>query len=840
MAVNHNDMLEIFTSNIELLDYKLNPFIKKIIEFLIVFLDEGDNKKELYSKFNKYGNFLVNNSDELFKLIKLLIPHGILDEYIVRYSYAKLDNQNKKNPISFHITKYKFIGDTLYLYDETLSDENRNYLEIKEINGININELILNLKNKGFNHSEIEVLLLHKEIITALGFQGDKDELGVLSNGKLVKLQLDGDEHNIDFSILAKKHERAKILEKSNFILANNRESAIENQRFAYAHDSCLKLLAILHGMSKSDKDLKLIEQISTRMNDILLSNEVSDKYVDWMLISSFFLLNREEKSILPEYIYTRLEQKINGSSNYRVDYDNLSYELIPFCIFLDENNNEVSFSFNTSEEKLSANSYIWDKNLQKVNYRMLFHSIRNALAHSSYEVIDENYIRVFGTDNAGNLNVNMKINKEIIVEFIGKLSDYSSLGNIFPVCTLIEPNFENRSIKNKKELRDYLINLQISDVVIKKYYDLEQSKKESDYKLINENPIINNVAYVFDRFENDYEYMIQKINANLVNITTINQDDVERIVIRLLTRHMDFDFNKMVLSEEQINSIMEKISLYSDVFYNQGATNQHIILTRLIKEELNPSQIVTDSLYELIRTEKKVDGSIMDSLDETSIKYINYSSIIKACIIAYLNSILLYSYNENKTLDCSNLDFSSMLINKDLLIERKKKRINDLNNNSKNEFYKCEKLKKYIEDLGKKIKYGKLNDKKKNEIEQQILDTKNKLAVNIEDYNNKKMINDLEISELKLDLKKIESDEFDINEYILEHLRHSLAHGNISFMSDIDINNIANIELTFTDFYPRSKRESFGGTIKLSDLLTILSDKKYVQSLYNDNNITY
>ena len=272
MAVNHNDMLEIFTSNIELLDYKLNPFIKKIIEFLIVFLDDGDNKKELYSKFNKYGNFLVNKPDELFKLIKSLIPHGILEEFIVRYSYAKLEKHNKNNPISFHIPKYKFISDTLYLYDEILSDENRNYLEIREINGIDINELILNLKNKGFNHSEKEVLLLHKEIIAALGFQGDKYELGVLSNGKLVKLQLDGEEHNIDFSILAKKHERAKILEKSNFILTNNRKSAIENQRFAYAHDSCLKLLAILHGMSKSDKDLKLIEQISTRMNDILSS----------------------------------------------------------------------------------------------------------------------------------------------------------------------------------------------------------------------------------------------------------------------------------------------------------------------------------------------------------------------------------------------------------------------------------------------------------------------------------------------------------------------------------------------------------------------------------------
>ena len=189
---------------------------------------------------------------------------------------------------------------------------------------------------------------------------------------------------------------------------------------------------------------------------------------------------------------------------------------------------------------------------------------------------------------------------------------------------------------------------------------------------------------------------------------------------------------------------------------------------------------------------------------------------------------------DENLKTEVFALSTESRNIEPQIAVERVKKA-------AENIFKEYKSLKKHIEDLGKKIKYGKLNDNEKKEIEQQILDDEKKLAaIDIEDCNNKKMINDLEISELKLDLKKIESDEFDINEYILEHLRHSLAHGNISFMSDIDINNIGNIELTFIDFYPRSKRESFYGTIRLSNLLTILSDEKYVRSLYNDNDITY
>ena len=47
-------------------------------------------------------------------------------------------------------------------------------------------------------------------------------------------------------------------------------------------------------------------------------------------------------------------------------------------------------------------------------------------------------------------------------------------------------------------------------------------------------------------------------------------------------------------------------------------------------------------------------------------------------------------------------------------------------------------------------------------------------------------------------------------NSYILRHLTHSLAHGNIFFSDVIDLNNIGELEMTFIDYYPHTNIESF------------------------------
>ena len=88
-------------------------------------------------------------------------------------------------------------------------------------------------------------------------------------------------------------------------------------------------------------------------------------------------------------------------------------------------------------------------------------------------------------------------------------------------------------------------------------------------------------------------------------------------------------------------------------------------------------------------------------------------------------------------------------------------------------------------------------------------------------------LINDLE------DLNNRRLDSPCISAYILEHLRNSLAHGNIFFSDTIDLNDIGNLEITFIDYYPDTTDESFKGTIKLEQLLTILNNDKFVSSIF-------
>ena len=97
----------------------------------------------------------------------------------------------------------------------------------------------------------------------------------------------------------------------------------------------------------------------------------------------------------------------------------------------------------------------------------------------------------------------------------------------------------------------------------------------------------------------------------------------------------------------------------------------------------------------------------------------------------------------------------------------------------------------------------------------------------------NDRMIKILEI-EIENIIKNNEADSY----YILNHLRNSLAHGNIFFNNNLDVNCIADLEITFVDYESDTEIETFRGTIKFGQLLVILNDKKYMNSLFiNDEN---
>ena len=735
--------------------------------------------------------------------------------------YSNKFYKNSGDENYFSMLKFKIIDGKLYAYDLITSRENRKYVEIKQINNIDVNELITLLKNDGYTDEEAEVLIQHKEVLQAYGIDSKSYNITLLNNNDLINMQLDDPNIRLDFSVFFKEHSKSNLLDKTNFNL--NIESSDNN--ISYGYDSNLKLLSLMHGLCKSQKDLSLFESIYKKNVELLGNGGNTDTNIDWMFMSSFFLLNQEEKNTLPDYLYLDLARKLK-----------LVNPRGAMCIFMDENNEETSYANDVNRTNYGCNDYIiTDGNL---DCKMIFHAIRNALAHSSYEVIDKNYIRIYGYNDENVMNCNFKIQKNMIIEFINKLSNYNAFGNIFPICTLENPNYDNAPIQTKEDLKSYLESIVVSDITDVKYHDLDTLKKlqmYASYLAQKENTDINeNVDYkMLEMFEYDYERKIYYLKMQLQNPMARKTKIIDSVAKSQLKFFMDYKLEEQKLSELQISKIIDHIGQISDTFYNHSAVNQHEIITELIRNELNPSRNISMIIEDIVRTSSKSDGAIMDMLNDTSTKYIDYDKVIKATVISYLNNILLYNYNEKKV-DLSGLDFSGLKIDIDFedLISKKNKRIDDLKRENRNIYKSNKNMKKRLGDII--IQLERVNDENQ---KARLTEEKQRLETILsQDNGSRQEKNSIEMTVLQEDLEDLKNRRVD-NSCVLGHLRNSLAHGNIFFSDTINLNDIGDLGITFIDYYPDTTDESFKGTIKFRELLNILSDEKFIISLFSKIN---
>lgn len=822
MEINYNDTLQKRMLNWKYYGDNMNPFYSCVISYLIEIggykLSKDGSEYEQIKKIES----ILKTSPKIFKeLLKILTQNGFLEDLSFRYEYSNKFYKNRGDENHFSILKFKIIDGKLYVYDLITSRENRKYVEIKQINNIDVNELITLLKNDGYTDEEVEVLIQHKEVLQAYGIDSKSYNITLLNDNNLLNMQLDNPNIRLDFSIFFKKHSKSNLLDKSNFNL--NIESSDTN--ISYGYDSNLKLLSLMHGLCKSEKDLSLFESIYKKNVELLGNGGNTDTNIDWMFMSSFFLLNQEEKNTLPDYLYLDLARKLKLVNSRGA-----------ICSFMDENNEEMSYANDVNRSNYGCNDYIFtDGNL---DCKMLFHAIRNALAHSSYEVIDKDYIRIYGYNDKKVMNCNFKIQKNMIIEFINKLSNYNAFGNIFPICTLENPNYDNTSIQTKEALKSYLESIVISDITDVKYHDLDTLKKLQMYAFYSaqkENTDINeNVNYkMLEMFEYDYERKIYYLKMKLQNPMTQKTKLIDSVIKSQLKYFMDYKLEEKKLSESQISKIIDHIGQIADTFYNHSAVNQHEIITELIRNELNPSRNISMIIEDIIKTSSKSDGAIMDMLNDTSTKYIDYDKVIKATVISYLNSILLYNYNEKKV-DLSGLDFSGLKIDVDFddLISKKNKRIDDLKRENRNIYKSNKNMKKRLEDIT--IQLERVTDENQ---KASLTEEKQRLETILsQDNGSRQEENSIKMTALQEDLEDLKNRRVD-NSCILEHLRNSLAHGNIFFSDTINLNDIGDLEITFIDYYPDTIDESFKGTIKFRELLTTLSDEKFIISLFSKIN---
>ena len=822
MEINYNDTLQKRMLNWKYYGDNMNPFYSCVISYLI---EIGGYKLSKdgseYEQIKKIESILKTNPKIFKEVFKILTQNGFLEDLSFRYEYSNKFYKNRGDENHFSILKFKIIDGKLYVYDLITSRENRKYVEIKQINNIDVNELITLLKNDGYTDEEVEVLIQHKEVLQAYGIDSKSYNITLLNDNNLLNMQLDNPNIRLDFSIFFKEHSKSNLLDKSNFNL--NIESSDTN--ISYGYDSNLKLLSLMHGLCKSQKDLSLFESIYKKNVELLGNGGNTDTNIDWMFMSSFFLLNQEEKNTLPDYLYLDLARKLKLVNSRGA-----------ICSFMDENNEEMSYANDVNRSNYGCNDYIFtDGNL---DCKMLFHAIRNALAHSSYEVIDKDYIRIYGYNDKKVMNCNFKIQKNMIIEFINKLSNYNAFGNIFPICTLENPNYDNTSIQTKEALKSYLESIVISDITDVKYHDLDTLKKLQMYAFYSaqkENTDINeNVNYkMLEMFEYDYERKIYYLKMKLQNPMTQKTKLIDSVIKSQLKYFMDYKLEEKKLSESQISKIIDHIGQIADTFYNHSAVNQHEIITELIRNELNPSRNISMIIEDIIKTSSKSDGAIMDMLNDTSTKYIDYDKVIKATIISYLNNILLYNYNEKKV-DLSGLDFSGLKIDVDFddLISKKNKRIDDLKRENRNIYKSNKNMKKRLEDII--IQLERVTDENQ---KASLTEEKQRLETILsQDNGSRQEENSIKMTALQEDLEDLKNRRVD-NSCILEHLRNSLAHGNIFFSDTINLNDIGDLEITFIDYYPDTIDESFKGTIKFRELLTTLSDEKFIISLFSKIN---
>lgn len=822
MEINYNDTLQKRMLNWKYYGDNMNPFYSCVISYLI---EIGGYKLSKdgseYEQIKKIESILKTNPKIFKEVFKILTQNGFLEDLSFRYEYSNKFYKNRGTENHFSILKFKIIDGKLYVYDLITSRENRKYVEIKQINNIDVNELITLLKNDGYTDEEVEVLIQHKEVLQAYGIDSKSYNITLLNDNNLLNMQLDNPNIRLDFSIFFKEHSKSNLLDKSNFNL--NIESSDTN--ISYGYDSNLKLLSLMHGLCKSQKDLSLFESIYKKNVELLGNGGNTDTNIDWMFMSSFFLLNQEEKNTLPDYLYLDLARKLKLVNSRGA-----------ICSFMDENNEEMSYANDVNRSNYGCNDYIFtDGNL---DCKMLFHAIRNALAHSSYEVIDKDYIRIYGYNDKKVMNCNFKIQKNMIIEFINKLSNYNAFGNIFPICTLENPNYDNTSIQTKEALKSYLESIVISDITDVKYHDLDTLKKLQMYAFYSaqkENTDINeNVNYkMLEMFEYDYERKIYYLKMKLQNPMTRKTMQIDSVIKSQLKYFMDYKLEEKKLSESQISKIIDHIGQIADTFYHHSAVNQHEIITELIRNELNPSRNISMIIEDIIKTSSKSDGAIMDMLNDTSTKYIDYDKVIKATVISYLDNILLYNYNEKKV-DLSGLDFSGLKIDVDFddLISKKNKRIDDLKSENRNIYKSNKNMKKRLGDITIQLeRVTDENQKARLTEEKQRLET-----ILSQDNGSRQEKNSIEMTALQEDLEDLKNRRVD-NSCILEHLRNSLAHGNIFFSDTINLNDIGDLEITFIDYYPDTIDESFKGTIKFGELLTTLSDEKFIISLFSKIN---
>lgn len=431
-----------------------------------------------------------------------------------------------------------------------------------------------------------------------------------------------------------------------------------------------------------------------------------------------------------------------------------------------------------TSESLRNDSSYGCNESIIEdgfINVRKFIERTRNALAHSNYEVIDENHIRLYHYNaNTKKLDFNVILEPSLIVLIVDELNEIASDKYSYFMDYYYDPSFST------------LLETEIIDETIIQYMlSFDMFDEEIASSILNE-------------IKNKKEYL---------NVTT----DKEKVII----------INETIY--ERIKPAYDVGIIINDYLYCDETG-------KIISDELYDKYGVFNYLNsEYYNTS---EGNINDDVYvQNKFKFL----LLALLNCSLLNG---YNINEGKNIgiiDFSKMNIDKDTL-KQFCKNNHLKTLNEINI-MKQEIDKNEKqLEKKAIAINKKrdilMKHNIDNDYFNNVLPSQIQKLESE-RMNITASN---ICTLFELEKAKLqgcsyNFRK------NISQFIFNHLRNSLAHGYVTFQKNIDLSNVSDAIITFEDYNPDNKKElTFRGSIKVGSLLTVITSNEYANYILGMN----
>ncbi len=637
--------------------------------------------------------------------------------------------------------------------------------------------------------------------------------------------------------------------------------------------DNCPKLLEIKNNESISfNIDNYEWATISTLLllSERYLDNTKIQKYLTDENIEKIESLLSESEEILPGDDSRQTKNCILDSDNntvstfdYLINGDVTDFSIDAFLGELDGFGSYYEDDINIELQESETNDIQELKNLKKhisqkqndanyayglivknveLNTRNFVRWLRNTLAHSHYVPYNDKQLRFF---MEGEERFNAIIDKEVVASIINMIyasasSDFADKKDEFETLRIeIEEDLDHTLywFKQREQLlalfKKYHIEFKNSKKLTTTNKDFINELPESEYYYSkNEiidiiNSILDGDSYTNEEKQEEIIDYLEEIKSRIEEDDVLNDakfdwlyecdnaDDFEREIADYIIYNTNSINERMFnfINKDDFLQILKIAKKFSD--YNK----KELFNKNKIKIILDIIERKITNTYELMKTLSNI-GEIHTKLSSNRIDTTTY----KLLISALLKCNLLDGFNMNEDDNFENIDFSKFLIPNNIEQELKI----PIRNLRYEELIQCQsklnKITKNIQKNEEKLANKRVDNEYFSVILPRAIAQDKQGEANIR----------YKISELISYIDALDNDTFNrkiLNQQIMRHLRNALAHGNVDIkFVDKDISTAV---VVFKDI-DENNNLTFQSSIKLIDLLEIISSDEFRQTVFN------